>query len=82
MGAVNSRLNYVMNQLAVTEENMVETESRIRSADMAAELSSLVRAQLLQQSTINVLAITNRAPERALLLLELDNASVSPFGAD
>ena len=44
--------------------------SRIRDADIAQAVSEMTRAQILQQSTMAVLAQANQAPQMALQLLK------------
>ncbi|MCX5987525.1 MAG: flagellin, partial [Chloroflexi bacterium] len=44
--------------------------SRIRDADVAKAVSEMVRTQILQQSTMAVLAQANQAPQMALQLLK------------
>ncbi len=50
-------------------ENVTASESVIRDADMAAELSALTRAQILVQSTQSALQIANSVPNLVLSLL-------------
>ncbi len=58
-----------MNSMNVAFENVSASESVIRDADMAAEISKLTLAQILVQSTIQVLAISNQLPTSVLQLL-------------
>lgn len=53
----------------VTLENIISSESVIRDADMAEELSALTRAQILVQSTQATLKIANTVPNLVLSLL-------------
>jgi flagellin len=50
-------------------ENVQSSESVIRDADIAAEVSSLTRAQILVQSTQLTLQIANSQPQNVLALL-------------
>ncbi len=50
-------------------ENVSASESVIRDADMAEEVSALTRAQILFQSTQNTLQIANSMPQAVLGLL-------------
>lgn len=50
-------------------ENVTASESIIRDADMAAEVSALTRAQILVQSTQATLQISNTIPNLVLALL-------------
>jgi len=54
----------------ITLENVTASESVIRDADMAAELSALTRAQILVQSTQSTLQIANSVPNLVLSLLQ------------
>ncbi|MGB2986137.1 MAG: flagellin, partial [Phycisphaerae bacterium] len=53
----------------ITLENVMASESVIRDADMAVELSALTRAQILVQSTQATLQIANSLPNLILSLL-------------
>ncbi len=53
----------------VALENLTSAESAIRDADMAEELSSLTRAQILVQSTQRTLQIANSVPNLVISLL-------------
>lgn len=53
----------------VTLQNIIASESVIRDADMAEELSALTRAQILVQSTQATLQIANTIPNLVLSLL-------------
>lgn len=53
----------------VTLENVTASESIIRDADMAVEVSALTRAQILVQSTQTTLRIANSIPNLVLDLL-------------
>lgn len=55
--------------LGITLENVIASESVIRDADMAVELSALTRAQILVQSTQSTLQIANSIPNLVLSLL-------------
>ncbi len=54
----------------VTLENVIASESVIRDADMAEEVSNLTRAQILVQSTQSTLQIANSLPNLVLSLLQ------------
>lgn len=55
--------------LGVAEENLTASESLIRDADMAAEMTEYTKVQILRQSTMAVLAQANQAPQSVLSLL-------------
>jgi flagellin len=69
MGAVQNRLEQVIARLGVTTENLSAAESRIRDADMALEMVSFTKAQILQQSGTAMLAQANQSPQSVLSLL-------------
>ncbi len=69
LGAVESRLTSAINSLTSARENFLAAESRIRDADIAAEVANMVRLQVLQQSTMAVIAQANQQPARILSLL-------------
>ncbi len=58
-----------INAQGVALENVTASESVIRDADMAEEVSALTRAQVLVQSTQNTLRIANSLPNLVLSLL-------------
>ena len=70
IGAMQNRLESTINSLGVAAENTGAANSRIRDADIASAVSEMVRAQILQQSTMAVLAQANQAPQMALQLLK------------
>jgi flagellin len=58
-----------INNQRVALENVTASESVIRDADMAEEVSLLTRAQILVQSTQATLQVANAAPGTVLSLL-------------
>jgi flagellin len=69
LGAYQNRLEHVLKNTAVAEENTQAAESRIRDTDMAAEMMDFVRNQILNQSTVSMLAQANQKPQAVLQLL-------------
>lgn len=69
LGAAQNRLEYTIKSLDISSENLSAAESRIRDTDMAAEMMNLTKANVLQQSTISMLAQANQAPQSLLSLL-------------
>ena len=53
----------------VYQENLTAAESRIRDVDMAAEMVTLTKNQILQQAGTSMLAQANQAPQSILSLL-------------
>jgi flagellin len=69
LGAVQNRLQHTINSLSVASENASAAESRIRDTDMAKEMTSFTRSQILQQAGVSMLAQANSAPQSVLKLL-------------
>ncbi|MGN6299468.1 MAG: flagellin N-terminal helical domain-containing protein, partial [Angustibacter sp.] len=69
LGAVQNRLQHTINSLSVAAENASAAESRIRDTDMAKEMTSFTRSQILQQAGVSMLAQANSAPQSVLKLL-------------
>ena len=70
IGAMQNRLQSTINSLGIAAENTGAANSRIRDADVAQAVSEMVKNQILQQSTMAVLAQANQAPQMALQLLK------------
>jgi flagellin len=68
-GAVQNRLEHRLNNLATYQENLTASESRIRDVDMAAEMTSYTKSNILQQAGTSMLAQANQAPQSVLSLL-------------
>jgi flagellin len=58
-----------LDSMQVALENVTAAESSIRDADMAEEVSKLTRAQVLVQSSLQVLALANQIPQNVVQLL-------------
>ncbi|MBL67983.1 MAG: hypothetical protein CMO74_05955 [Verrucomicrobiales bacterium] len=69
LGAVQSRLNFTNEQLAVTKENLSAAISRIADVDVAEEATAYARYQILVQSGTEMLKQANQLPQSALQLL-------------
>jgi flagellin len=69
LGAIQNRLEHTINRLGMTSENLQAAESRIRDADMAAEMIEFTKHQILQQSGMAMLAQANQSPQSVLSLL-------------
>jgi flagellin len=68
-GAVQNRLEHTIANLAIYEENLQASESRIRDVDMAAEMVTFTKLQILQQAGTSMLAQANTGPQGVLSLL-------------
>ncbi|MFN3337130.1 MAG: flagellin [Thermomicrobium sp.] len=69
LGAAQNRLEHTIANLGVQHENLTASESRIRDVDMAAEMVTFTRNQILQQAGVAVLAQANAMPQSVLQLL-------------
>ena len=69
LGAFQNRLAFNIRANENTIENITASESSIRDADIASEVSSFTRAQILVQSGTSLLAQANVLPQNALSLL-------------
>ena len=69
-GAVQNRLEYTLQNLAIYEENLTSSESRIRDVDMASEMVNFTKLQILQQSGTAMVAQANQLPQSVLQLLK------------
>ena len=68
LGAIQNRLGYAAANLATTIENTQAAESTIRDVDMAAEMTSFTKNQILLQAGTAMLAQANMAPQQVLAL--------------
>ena len=68
-GAVQNRLEHTYNNLSVYQENLSASESRIRDVDMAAEMVTFTKNNILQQAGTSMLAQAQQAPQSVLSLL-------------
>jgi flagellin len=69
LGAVQNRLEHALSVTGVYQENLTSAESRIRDVDMAEEMVTLTKNQILQQAGTAMLAQANQAPQSVLTLL-------------
>ena len=68
IGAYQNRLTYAAANLATTIENVQAAESVIRDVDMAAEMTTFTKNQILLQAGTAMLAQANMAPMQLLAL--------------
>ena len=68
-GALQNRLEFTINALAIQEENSAASESAIRDANIARETINFTRSQILVSAGTTVLAQANVIPQTALTLL-------------
>ncbi|MBB5845152.1 flagellin [Conyzicola lurida] len=69
LGAVQNRFESTINSLNVSKENLAAAESRIRDTDMASEMVSYTRANILSQAGTAMLAQANQSNQGVLQLL-------------
>jgi flagellin len=69
LGSLQNRFESMINNLSVTAENLTASESRIRDLDMASEMVSFTKNQVLQQAGTAMLAQANQIPQSILSLL-------------
>jgi flagellin len=70
LGAVQNRLGYAAANLSTTIENTQAAESVIRDVDMAEEMTTFTKNQILLQAGTAMLAQANQAPQTILSLLK------------
>ena len=69
LGAVQNRLDHTINNLNTAEENLTAAESRISDVDMAKEMMSFTKNQILSQAGTAMMAQANQLPQGVLQLL-------------
>jgi flagellin len=69
-GAIQNRLEHTLSNLATYEENLTASESRIRDVDMAKEMATFTKYQILQQAGVAMLAQANQSHQSVLSLLK------------
>lgn len=70
LGALQNRFDHTINNLNVAVENLSASESRIRDTDMAQEMVTFTRNQILTQAGTAMLAQANAASQGVLRLLQ------------
>ena len=70
LGAYQNRLEHTVSNLAVTNENMTASYSRIMDADMAEEMTTYTTEQVISQAATSMLAQANERPSQVLQLLQ------------
>ncbi|MFN3821974.1 MAG: flagellin [bacterium] len=69
LGAYVARLQNAILNLQIARENAIKSESTIRDADIAEEMSNFVRSQILMQSGVAMLAQANTVPQMLARLI-------------
>lgn len=70
IGAVESRLGMTSNNILTAQENTQSSESVLRDADMAAEMTEYTKNNVLQQASQSMLAQANQNSSAVLGLLQ------------
>ncbi len=70
LGAVQNRLDSAINNISSTTTNLSSARSRIEDTNYASEVSSMSKAQILQQAGTSVLAQANKSSQGVLSLLQ------------
>ncbi len=70
IGSVESRLEYTSTNLTTASENVQASESTIRDADMANEMTNYTRNNVLLQAAQSMLAQANQSSSNVLSLLQ------------
>jgi flagellin len=70
LGAYYNRMENTIKSLTRSYENMMAADSRIRDADMAAQMVEFTKDQILVQTGTSMLAQANHKPKLMLKLLE------------
>jgi flagellin len=68
-GALNNRLDVIINNLSEGLQNMSASRSRILDTDYATETTELAKQQIIQQAATAMLAQANQQPQGVLALL-------------
>jgi flagellin len=69
LGAMQNRLEHTIANLGTSSENLQSAESRIRDVDMAKEMMSFSKNNILSQAAQAMLAQANQQPQGVLQLL-------------
>ena len=70
IGSVESRLEYTSSNLTTASENVQASESTIRDADMAKEMTEYTKNNVLLQAAQSMLAQANQSSSNVLSLLQ------------
>ena len=70
IGSIESRLEYTSSNLTTASENVTASESTIRDADMAKEMTEYTKNNVLLQAAQSMLAQANQSSSSVLSLLQ------------
>jgi flagellin len=69
-GAINNRLDSIIDNLSESSKNMQASRSRILDTDYATETTNLAKQQIIQQAATAMLAQANQSSQSILSLLK------------
>ena len=69
LGALQNRLENTISNLTTQSENLQAAESRISDVDVATEMTTFVRNQILTQCSVAMLSQANSMPRMAMTLI-------------
>ncbi|MBP2645905.1 MAG: fliC [Firmicutes bacterium] len=69
LGAYQNRLEHTINNLGASSENLTAAESRIRDVDMAKEMMTFTKSNIISQAATAMLSQANQQPQGVLQLL-------------
>ncbi|MBF1050669.1 MAG: flagellar protein, partial [Peptostreptococcaceae bacterium] len=69
LGAIQNRLEHTIKNLDNAAENTQAAESRIRDTNMAKEMSTFTKNNVLSQAAQAMISQANQVPQQALQLL-------------
>ncbi|MFT8424567.1 MAG: flagellin [Liquorilactobacillus sp.] len=70
LGAAQNRLTHTINNLGTTSENLSDANSQIRDVDMASEMTTFTKQNILTQAATSMLSQANSMPNTVLTLLQ------------
>ena len=70
LGAVQNRLEHTIANLGNASENLQAAESRVRDVDMAKEMMTFSKNNILQQAAQAMISQANQQPQGVLQLLK------------
>lgn len=70
VGSYQTRLNYTVESLQISKENLVAANSHIKDVDVATESTEFAKYNILTQAGVSMLAQANNLPQQALKLLQ------------
>ncbi|MDR3560133.1 MAG: flagellin [Negativicutes bacterium] len=69
LGAIQNRLDHTINNLGTSSQNITAAEATIRDVDMAQEMTTFTKNNILQQAAQAMLSQANQQPQGVLQLL-------------